>query len=162
MNPDLDSPCRPVEVDVIDADARDRLEAIARSMNLGGNDRHVLLCAMQTTPRCCSREASGEVWEYLKRRVKDLGLDSPPPPWRGRQEGPPPETPAGRGRVLRSKVDCLRVCEQGPIAVVYPEGVWYAGVTCEVMERILLEHVLRGQPVSEHAFAVAPLGPEPS
>ena len=142
---------------MIDADARERLEAISRSMNLGGNDRHVLICAMQTTPRCCSREASGEVWEHLKRRVKELGLDSPPPAWRGRQQGPPPETPVGPGRVLRSKVDCLRVCEQGPIAVVYPEGVWYAGVTCEVMERILLEHVLQGQPVREHAFDVAPL-----
>jgi (2Fe-2S) ferredoxin len=134
----------------------ERLEAIARSLGIGALDRHILLCAEQTTPRCCSYEESAAVWEHLKGRLKDLGLAAAPPRWRGSNldDPPPPGEAALPGRVLRTKVDCLRICEQGPIAVVYPDGTWYRGVTVDVIDRIIDEHLIAGAPVIEFVFAV--------
>ena len=87
------------------------------------------------------------MWEHLKQRVKDLGLDAVKP-----HVGLVP------GQcILRTKVDCLRICNDGPIAVVYPDGIWYRGVTVPVMERILIEHVLGGRPVESHVLARVPL-----
>ncbi len=138
-------------------DPRERLEVIVSSLSIGQVRRHIFLCAGQSTPRCSSYDRSVEVWSYLKRRLKQLDLASAPPDWRSGNPAKASPSESGEGSVLRTKADCLRICEQGPIAVVYPEGSWYRAVDEAAIDRIIQEHLVGGQVVEDLLFALAPL-----
>lgn len=120
--------------------------------------RHILLCADQSNPRCASRDYTNELWRHLKTRLKQLGVTTPPPLWQGDMTTDPEPIEEGAGSVLRTKADCLRICEQGAIAVVYPEGTWYARLDVERLDRVIDEHLVGGRPVDDLVFAVGDLG----
>lgn len=109
------------------------LHAAAEKHNLGGYERHVLLC---TGPKCCTEADGLKAWEALKQGIKEQQLEK---------------------TCFRTKVGCLRMCTDGPIAVVYPEGTWYRGMTAEEVPGFVREHLVENRPVERNVFARNPL-----
>ncbi len=116
----------------------DKAHKKALKLGMETAQRHIALCCDTREEGCASAEQMRASWKHLRRRLKELGLRKPI-------------------QILTTQSRCFDICRAGPIAVVYPEGVWYSGCNEQVLDEIIDEHLIHGRPVSAHILARSPL-----